>query len=499
METIPEKYKDQISFVLSCYDRIIISGILPEINHSKAMTSFLFNKGIRIFDYAKFAEPLKEKLRENAEQLAKENGIEIEFIRNTNTRKEDIIAKKLKERGTHPGLVHIISAMEICPTYKPWHDKKTGKTYLRPDTTKCIHYYFYLIDEVLGLIYVRVPTWCPFRLQVYINGHSILAHELDTNGVSYTMLDNAFDSIAEPKKAQQLANNIDIKKIHRCLEAISWKFCPVYKEFHSRYHWLILQAEYSTDIVFKKQSQLQAIYSDLVMTAIHTVKPDNIATFLGRKIDPKYQGEMGNNYNVRIEGSRIKHSMGNNSIKMYDKFSKILRIETTTNDITFFKHYREVEHRDGTKSKQIASLKKGIYSIAMLRECLHAANKRYIEFISAFKTQDVGRKRLEQISISKIVKERNYKGFNLFDSKDTKIILAILRGEFNISGFRNKDLKSLLKKSSSQISRLIKRLRIHGLIHKAAKTYKYYVTALGKKTLIISEKLKNIIIPEYCF
>jgi hypothetical protein len=109
-----------------------------------------------------------------------------------------------------------------------------------------------------------------------------------------------------------------------------------------------MQAEYATDIVFKKQEDLQQIYGELIATAIHTVKPDNIATSLGHKLDNRYQGEVGNNYRVRIEGSSVKHTMGSVSIKMYDKFSKILRIETTANNISFFKHYREVVHRDGT-------------------------------------------------------------------------------------------------------------------------------------------------------
>ena len=58
---------------------------------------------------------------------------------------------------------------------------------------------------------------------------------------------------------------------------------------------------------------------------------------------------MGNRFNIRIEGTRIKHTMGPVSLKLYDKFGLILRIETTVNDLTFFKHYREVEHRDGTR------------------------------------------------------------------------------------------------------------------------------------------------------
>jgi hypothetical protein len=103
----------------------------------------------------------------------------------------------LKERGEQPGLVHIFGAMEVCASYRPWHDKVTGKTYLKPDSSKCMTYYFYFIDQQLGLCYVRVPTWYPFRLQFYFNGHNWLANQLKERGIAYEMLDNAFVHIAD--------------------------------------------------------------------------------------------------------------------------------------------------------------------------------------------------------------------------------------------------------------------------------------------------------------
>src|SRR3954447_3049589 len=111
--------------------------------------------------------------------------------------------------------------------------------------------------------------------------------------------------------------------------------------------------------------------------------PDNIATFLGRKLSTRFEGEMGNRFNIRIEGMRIKHTMGPVSIKLYDKFSLILRIETTVNDLSFFKHYRQVEHRDGSRETKWACMQKTIYSLPALRELLEAANRRYLEFLSA--------------------------------------------------------------------------------------------------------------------
>jgi len=400
MKLLTEKYEKKIVGVSGCFDRLLITGTLPEICFSQGITSYFLRNHIRIFDYLKFVEPFKDKIRANAEQIAQENGIEIEFIRKTHIRKEDVVTKILDKRGNKPGLIHIISAMESCSSFQPWHDKTSGRTYLRGRQGKCLHYYFYFIDPYLGYGFIRVPTWCPFRLQVYINGHNILANKLSQHGIEYSMLDNSFDYISDFEKAQELSDDFDVKTLHKYLDILSRKYCPILSDFDKVYHWSITQAEYATDIVFKNQSDLQAIYSELISTAIHTVKPDNIATFLGHKVHPLYQGEIGNNYFVRLEGSRIKHSMGKNSIKMYDKFSKILRIETTTNNVSFFKHYREVEHRDGTNSHKQAPLKKYIYSLGVLSVLLSASNRRYLEFISAFDTKESGRKRLVKFCVS---------------------------------------------------------------------------------------------------
>src|SRR5437899_7132559 len=122
------------------------------------MMGFLSARQIRVFDYPRFAEPLRDRVRDRAAELASAAGVTIEHIAKKHIRKEDVVAKILAVRGDHPGLVHIISAMEACNTYKPWHDKQTHRSFLRPDTGKCLHYYFYFIDAELGLIYLRVPS-----------------------------------------------------------------------------------------------------------------------------------------------------------------------------------------------------------------------------------------------------------------------------------------------------------------------------------------------------
>jgi hypothetical protein len=165
---LTERYGDRLHGVLSCYDRIVITGTLPGICYAAGMTGFLNAKGVRIFDYARFAEPLRDRIRDRAQRVAAEHGVTIEHIAKAHVRKEAVVAEVLARRGDRPGLVHVISAMEACRSYRPWHDKAGGKTFLKPCSGKCLHYYFHFIDAVLGLCYLRVPTWCPFRLQFYL-------------------------------------------------------------------------------------------------------------------------------------------------------------------------------------------------------------------------------------------------------------------------------------------------------------------------------------------
>jgi len=474
---------------------MLIFGTLPKICFAGGMTSFLFERKIRIFDYPKFAERFRNRLRENAERLAAEAGLEIEFIRKRNFRKEDRVKEVLEKRGEHPGLVCIFSAMEPCSTYKPWHNKSTGKTYLVPDDSKCLHYYFYFVDEDLGLCYVRVPTWLPCRLQIYFNGHNWLAGQLRKLGIGHQLVDNAFVQIADWQRAQRIANGWEAKRMHRKLDTFARTYCPIHSDFSGGYHWSMDQCEYATDIVFQRQADLQAIYEDLARTAIHTVKPDNIATFLGRKLSTQFEGEMGNRFNIRIEGTRIKHTMGLVSLKLYDKFGLILRIETTVNDLTFFKHYREVEHRDGSRETQWASMQKTIYSLPALRELLEAANRRYLEFLSAIEDPRAGRDKLDKLSQTVKQEGRSYTGFNLFDPNDDILLRTIARGEFNISGLQNKNLRRFLPgRNSGQISRLLKRLRLHGLLKKVGHTYKYYLTQFGKDVISTALKLRELVI-----
>lgn len=494
MESLVERYAGRIRGVLSCFDRMVVTGSIPDIGYADAMSGYLREHNIRIFDYPHFAEPLRDEIRANAEKVAATAGLQIEFIRRRNFRKEQRVREIVKERGEHPGLVHIFSAMESCPSFKPWHDKRTHRTYLRYTEAKCLHYYFYFIDKEVGLCYVRVPTWAPFRLQFGCNGHLWLAGQLRAANVDFQLVDNAFVHIEDFDIAQQLADELSVRRLHGLLNRAAKQYCPVISHFASGYHWSIMQLEYATDIVFRRRADLQPLYDELVRTAVHAVKAEDVAMFLGRPLDTRFKGELGTDFHTRIEGTRIKHHMGRVSIKMYDKLGVVLRIETTANDVSFFKHHRRVVHRDGTSEFKNAPVKKTIYSLPPLANLMGDANRRYLRFLSTLDDPSSGYGNLTRIGKRIHDGKRSHRGFNLFDGDDLLLFEALVRGEYHISGFRNRDLQQILTKSPGQISRLLGRLRTHRLVKKIHGTYKYYFTSLGRRVVVAALKLRRFLV-----
>jgi hypothetical protein len=490
MGSLAERYDNRIAGVLSCYDRVVVTGTLPTVCYAAGMTRFLYASGVRIFDYPQFAATLRDVVRERAASLAADAGIAIEHIAKNHIRKEAVVAKALERRGEHPGLVHVISAMEACDAYQPWHDKRTDKTFVRPDSGKCLHYYFYFMDAELGLVYLRVPTWAPFRLQFYCNGHSRLARQLAAEDIAFTAADNAFTRIADWQRAQDLADGFSPDRLHRVLDRYAALCCPVLDVFAQTYHWSLMQVEYATDLVFRSAATLGPLYEQLTRESVLSVKVEQIATFLGRQITPQLAQEVGSRFSTRIEGTCIKHRFGKCSIKMYDKFGCVLRIETTTNDVSSFKHHRKVEHRQGPPTRALAPVKKTIYSLIDLRDILLGCNRRYLEHLSSLDDFSTGVRALDRVTKPRLVEEKTVKGINFFEPGDKATMHALRNPKVNISGVRRADLLPELGMfSPSRLSRQLRRLLDLGVIKRVRGTYRYYLTKVGRAATAAAERL----------
>lgn len=143
------------------------------------------------------------------------------------------------------------------------------------------------MDAKLGLIYLRVPTYSPFRLQFYCNGHSWLARKLASEGIDFAMADNAFIRIEDWTRAQELADTLKPDSLHKILDRYAELCCPVLDVFAQRYHWSLMQVEYSTDLVFRSAQTLGPLYDELSRQAVLAVKAEQVSTFLGKMLTPR--------------------------------------------------------------------------------------------------------------------------------------------------------------------------------------------------------------------
>ena len=485
--------------MLGCFDRVVLTGTISQIAHPAAMQAQLYKAGVRHFDFARYAQPLTDLIHKNARELAKKNGVQIQFIRGKQQRKEDLVEAVLAKRGRHPGLVHIIETQETSMTYKARkHDN--GKSGLVFTPTQCAVYYFYLVDEDYGLMYVRVPTWLPCTMQVYFNMHNHLAARMRRENIAFEANGNCFTHIKRWERAQKLADRFDVDKLQRALDTLAQTYCPVVKGYTQGVYWSIKQIEYSLDIAFKSPEQLAPIYEETSRQAVLAVKAPDIARFWERKVI----NEATSNHKTLVETTRIKHTCGKQTLKMYDKHARVLRIEATSNDISFFKHYRKVVGRDKREHYKNAALRKTIHSLADLRDLMKAVCKRYLGFIGQLESNAEGTEELDKIS--KPVRDgqnRSLRGFNVFAKEDRRVLEAIVAGEHQIHGMANKTLRTrLVDKSSAQVARILRRLRKHGLIKKVRGSYRYYVTKTGGRLLVAAIKLRREVIipalqPEY--
>ena len=195
-------------------------------------------------------------------------------------------------------------------------------------------------------------------------------------GIPFEALDNSFVESEDLAAAPRLCDHFHLRTLERQLNRLSARCCAPLQALGVGAYGSWLEVEYATDSVLRRRQDLAEIYPRLLRTALHSVPAEDMATFLGKRFRPPYEGAAESPYNARRQGARVRPSLDQAALKMYDKLGRLLRIEATVRAVTCFSHYRKVEKRAGTTVRRRASVHKTIYSLAALRELLAAANGR---------------------------------------------------------------------------------------------------------------------------
>ena len=499
------KFTGLIVAVLSCFDRVIFKGYLP-ITNGPALEGFVDQVlTIRRMDFMAFAQKQSETLVEHAKRLAREAGAEYRPLQGK-PRKDKLVDQILRQRPILEGLVCVFCCMECCPSFQLVYGKDRPRLVNKRRQQRAL--YFYFLDLELGLISIRLTTWFPFTVQVYVNGHSWLAQQMIEKRLGFTQRDNAFTALDDPQAAQRLADSFvdqDWRKIlHRLVRQVN----PLMRQAWFRglsYYWVVDQAEFSTDLIFTGRESLAGLYPRLLDHAVVDFSAKDILTFLGRRFHPRFDGEVLTHCQKgRWPGARIKHRMKNNWLKMYDKFGMVLRIETVINDPREFR-VRRSRVRAGRREMVWCPMNKGVINLYRYRELSLAANERYLEALSVVDDPAPAYRQVEELTEPVVVSGRSHAGFNPATESDVKLFAAVLDGNNLVRGFRNADIREALyeptedagerRRQSQSVGRMLKRLHVRGLIAKVPHSRRWHVSQKGHRVLGAVVRLYHYGIP----
>jgi len=506
MERFIVKHSDQILGRISCFDRILFKGYLP-ISRPDSMETFLSRRNILLKDFKPLAQDCTALLKAHAQETARK--AQRPFITlKASARKEDEVRAIIERDGLTQGLVCVLSAQEASASFRLRYGE--GSPRLAPCQPRCKCLYFYYLDRLFGLLHVRIPTWFPFTIQVCMNGHNWLARQMDRHGIAYTQVDNAFVRIADPKRAQRFADRFVKRNFPRILEALARKVNPLLKDLlHGMEHyWVVDQAEYATDVLFKDRAALKPLYEKLREHATLCFSAEDVLTFLGRKLHGNFKGEVLNDARKRWQGTRVKHRMKGNWIKMYDKHGCVLRIETVVNHPREFR-VRRLGKRQGEWVMAWYPMTKGVKNLYRYAEVSRSANRAYLDALSVVDDPAQAYALLDQVCRPAGPPARRRRGLNPLRKDDLNLFAAVLRGEHHIHGFSNRDVAAQLpaprakdprqrRRQSARVTRLLQLLHAHRLIAKIPRSRRWRVTLRGLTLMTAAIHLYHHDFPHSC-
>lgn len=505
MERFLDRHKDEIVGTLSGYDRVLFRGSLRSISYLKGMEIFLSSQKVLFKDFDQYAPGLSAKLKQHAIESAKQAGRPYRYLASAQESKEEVVHQIIEQDQLTDGLVCVLSCVEPCQTWSVGKDAATKHLVLRSQQRQCLYLYYYFLDREFGLLHVRLQTWLPFTIQVCINGREYLSRQLDRVGINYEKHDNCFRQIDDLARAQKLMDRLENYAWPKFLNLLARRVNPLLfgkgkLPLHG-YYWSIRQGEYATDVMFRDEEGLQAVYPSLLKQAIEGFRSEDVLRFLGRRTNISFSGRSESSLKKRIEGARVKHFVEENSIKMYDKAGCVLRIETTINNPRRFR-VRRTATRKGRKVKAWLPMRKGVMDARRRCELSRAANARYLDALAVVGVEKPSYRLLDQVS-QRVEKDgRKYRPLHPVSPQDSRVCAVMMRGEFLLQGFRNEDLRTRLesqaasdpeqrKRAAGRITRLLRLWSAHGLIYKVVHTNYYRITKKGQQIMATVLKFRQ--------
>jgi hypothetical protein len=487
MERFAKLYSSLLVFVYHCFDRIVIHGYLSGLSRPEQVVYF-FHKvlGIPVVD--------KEVLRQRTNDY--QNWVEA-YARNHNipmqwsekgVRKEDHVLPALQrmEKANACGVYFIFKSMEQGRTFRvtvpKYPTEDPNYRILAQQWSRFTHYYFYIRDEVLGPIIVRVASFFPFHATYWLNGHSFMERELKRAGIGFRKNDNAFLAVGDVAALQAAADRLSSAIIRRQLDYWTLILGPKFSKKErgamnlSRFY-AMAQIEYCRNFIFKRHFPIHKIYERSCEIGLWRLTANRISEIFGVRLNKRLRGKLATVIDQIEHGHHVFRAYWKNAfLKQYEKFSCFLRNELCSNNLRDF------------------GLKKGLDHLDDVRKRFQTITDRFAGFQAQCLNVHVDFPLLQRLSLPLTAGSVRYPGIKIHDVRIIRLLEVLLHGGNTVGGWTSNQIHSAVLTTFqlsakayglNQLRYDLRKLKGHGLLQRDGRRYAYRLTTKGVQVALL--------------
>ena len=472
--------------VYHCFDRIVIHGYLSGLSRPEQVVYFFRDVvGVPVVDKTALSQRTGE-YRQWVEAFARNHNIPVEWAQK-GVRKEDYVRPWFRrmERAGRYGVYFIFQSMEQGATFRcslpKFPTQDPNHRILRQQRSRYTHYYFYLRDETLGPMVLRVASFFPFQTTYYLNGHSFIEQELNREKIGFRKNDNAFLAVDDAAALQAAADRLTPDVIRARLEYWTLILGPKFSKreraaINLRRFYAVNQIEYCRNFIFKRHFPIHRIFERSCEIGLWRLTANKISEIFGHRITKKLKGKLNTTLEQIEHGHHIfrayfKHAF----LKQYEKFSTFLRNEICSNNLADFR------------------LKKGLEHMAAVREKFLAITDRFATFQAQCLNVHIEFPLLQRLALPITVGTARFPGIKIHDTRMIRLMEVLLHGGTTVGGWTARQIHDAIlttygipapRYGLNQLRYDLRKIKAHGLIERDGKRYAYRLTAKGAKVAL---------------
>jgi hypothetical protein len=487
MELFTQLFDDLLAFVYHCFDRIVIYGYLSGLSRPEQVVHFFRNVvGVVVVD----KEVLSRRTADYqawVEAFARNHRLPIEWAEK-GVRKEDHVLpwQRRMARADAYGVYFIFKSMEQGPTFRVSVPKYAAKDpnyrILARQRSRFTHYYFYLRDETLGPMAMRVASFFPFQTTYYLNGHSFIEQELKRAQIGFRKIDNAFLGVDNVTALQAAADKLSPQIIRQRLDYWTLVLGPKFsvkerKQINLSRFYAIAQIEYCRNFIFKRNFPIHKLFERSCELGLWRLTGDKIAEIFGTRVNRRTRGKLAAVIDRIEHGHHVFRAYLKNAfLKQYEKFSTLLRNELVSNNLTDFR------------------LKKGLDHLDAVRERFQTITDRFAGFQAQWLNVHVDFPLLQRLALPITIGAVRYPGIKIHEPRVIRLLEVLLHGGTHVGGWTAKQIHHAvlatfhLSDSAYRLNQLrydLRKLKGHGLLQRDGSRYAYHLTPKGVQVALL--------------